>query len=159
MKRIDGEKVIDELRKSEFVTPMGQGFVFTEQAAKIINAAEEIPAEIAPVANLPAELKPLVNKVAEVLPGLVDAIVEQLPEIINKAIKCGECPYYKNAGPKAVIIRDQFGHEMLGYYEELLEIIFTPIGFLDPEKAKKKGYTVEEITNQPEGAGGTENES
>ena len=112
-----------------------------------------------PRANLPAELKPLVNKVAEVLPGLVDAIVEQLPEIISKAIKCGECPYYKNAGPKAVIIRDQFGHEMLGYYEELLEIIFTPIGFLDPEKAKKKGYTVEEITNQPENSGGTENES
>lgn len=57
MKRIDGEKVIDELRKSEFITPMGQGFVFTEQAAKIINAAEEIPAEIAPVTITTKERK------------------------------------------------------------------------------------------------------
>ena len=42
------------------------------------------------------ELKPLVDKVIDILPELSDAIIEDLPEIISRKIKCSGCPYYNN---------------------------------------------------------------
>lgn len=49
----------------------------------------------APTVN-PEELKPLVDKIVEILPELTDAIIKELPKIVNGKIKCSECPYYTN---------------------------------------------------------------
>jgi hypothetical protein len=44
----------------------------------------------------PKEIKPLVDKVVDVVPELTDLIIKELPNIVNGAIKCSECSYYKN---------------------------------------------------------------
>lgn len=49
----------------------------------------------------PKELQPLIDKVVEVLPELTDAIIKELPKMVNGKIKCSECSYYTNTWEKA----------------------------------------------------------
>lgn len=56
------------------------------------------------------EMKPLFDKVIDMMPELVSAITDALPNIVNSRIKCSECGYYQKPTGKWVWIRTEIHH-------------------------------------------------
>lgn len=50
---------------------------------------------------VPEEMKPLIDKTIEILPQLTDAIVENLPRILDDIDICQECEYRKTSFKEA----------------------------------------------------------
>lgn len=50
---------------------------------------------------IPEEMKPLIEKTIEILPQLTDAIVENLPRILDDIDICQECEYRKTSFKEA----------------------------------------------------------
>lgn len=50
---------------------------------------------------IPEEMKPLIAKTIEILPQLTDAIVENLPRILDDIDICQECEYRKTSFKEA----------------------------------------------------------
>lgn len=61
----------------------------------ILNAIDKAPTVI------PEEMKPLIEKTIEILPQLTDAIVENLPRILDDIDICQECEYRKTSFKEA----------------------------------------------------------
>lgn len=69
------------------------------------------------------ELKPLVDKVVEILPELTDAIIKELPKIVNGKIKCSECSYYTNTFNGEWVRKEDIIHSIAKQYSDHNEIV------------------------------------
>ena len=95
MTLIDGEKLIEILRNShESHAQNSRERALLERDIRLVK--EQMKYD--PV--IPEEMKQLIEQTTKVIPQLVDAVVENLPRIIDDMDLCADCEYRKVGSKK-----------------------------------------------------------
>ena len=84
----------DRLKAEIFKACMDNHFMPTKllDCDDVTNIIDNAPTVV------PEEMKPLIDKVVEIIPQLTDAIVEQLPKVVENSLDiCYDCEYRRKA--------------------------------------------------------------
>lgn len=91
MRLIDADALKEDLENSKYIFGANKTIEFIQNSEidRAISFIEDAPTVLID------EMKPLFHKLIDIMPELVSAITDALPNIVNSRIKCRDCGYYQ----------------------------------------------------------------